>query len=54
MTPSTGSMATIASSAGSASRTATIFATCEASSQTMNRASELPATHWHSSGELVG
>ncbi len=31
-----------------------ILATCEASSQKMNRASELPATHSHSSGELVG
>ena len=44
----------IASSLGSWSRTATIFATWEASSQTTKRDSELPATHAHSSGEFVG
>ena len=44
----------IASSFGSWSRTAMIFATCDASSQMMKRDSELPATHAHSSGELVG
>ena len=49
-----GSITTIVSSAGSWSRTARIFATCDASSQTIARASELPATHAHSSGEFVG
>ena len=52
--PSTGSTAMIASSAGRSPRTSSILATCEASSQTMNRDSELPATHAHSDGELVG
>ena len=51
---SAGSIETIASSFGSRSRTATIFATWVASSHTMKRDSELPATHSHSSGELVG
>ena len=41
-------------SAGSCSRTATILATCSASSQTTKTDSELPATHSHSPGELVG
>ena len=41
-------------SAGRRSRTATIFATCSASSQTTATASELPTTHSHSSGEFVG
>ena len=47
-------MTIIVRSAGSRSRTATIFATCSASSQTIAAASELPATHSHSSGEFVG
>ena len=49
-----GSITMIVSSAGRSSRTARIFATCEASSQTIARDSELPATHAHSSGEFVG
>ena len=47
-------MTTIVRRAGRRSRTATIFATCAASSQTTATDSELPATHSHSSGELVG
>ena len=50
----TGSIEMIASSCGSWSRTATIFATCASSSQTTKRDSELPTTHAHSSGEFVG
>ena len=41
-------------SAGRLPRTSTILATCEASSQTIATDSELPATHSHSPGELVG
>ena len=41
-------------SAGRLSRTSTILATWEASSQTIATDSELPATHSHSLGELVG
>jgi hypothetical protein len=48
-----GSMTITCSSCGSRSRTATIFATCSASSQTIARASEFDATQWHSSGEFV-
>ena len=44
----------IVSSAGRSPRTARIFATCSAFSQTIARDSELPATHSHSSGEFVG
>ena len=39
---------------GSRSRTSAILATCSAFSQKMAHASESPATHSHSSGELVG
>ena len=39
---------------GRFSRTWAIFATCVASSQTIATESLLPATHSHSSGELVG
>jgi hypothetical protein len=49
-----GSTTTIWRSAGRRSRTATILATCSASSQMTKTDSELPATHSHSSGELVG
>jgi hypothetical protein len=49
-----GSIAITASSAGRSPRTSVIFASCEASSQTMKRDSELPATHAHSDGEFVG
>ena len=49
-----GSTTMIVSSAGRFPRTSRIFATCDASSQTIARDSELPATHSHSSGELVG
>ncbi len=49
-----GSMTTMVRRAGRRSRTATIFATWLASSQTTATDSELPATHSHSSGELVG
>ena len=53
--PSTpGSIETMASSLGSSSRTATSLATWDASSQIAKRDSEFPATHAHSSGELVG
>ena len=41
-------------SAGSSLRTSAIFAACSGFSTTMNRASELPVTHAHSEGELVG
>ena len=47
-------MAMIASSAGSSPRTSSILAVWEASSQTMKRDSELPATQAHSDGEFVG
>ena len=49
-----GSMTMIVSSAGRSPRTCRIFATWVASSQTIATDSELPATHWHSSGEFVG
>jgi hypothetical protein len=39
---------------GRRSRTSMIFATCAASSHTIARDSEFPATHSHSSGEFVG
>ena len=48
-----GSMTTIVRRSGRRSRTATIFATCAASSQMTATDSELPATHSHSSGEFV-
>ena len=48
------SIAITASRAGRSPRTSVIFATCAASSQTTKRDSELPATHAHSDGELVG
>ena len=41
-------------SAGSAPRTASILASCAASSTTTATAPEFPATHSHSSGEFVG
>jgi hypothetical protein len=49
-----GSITTIVRSSGRRSRTARIFATWAASSQITATDSELPATHSHSSGELVG
>ena len=49
-----GSITTIVRRLGRRSRTSTILATCAASSQTIATASELPATHSHSSGEFVG
>ena len=49
-----GSITITVSSAGRFARTRSIFATCVASSQTIARAPELPATHSHSSGEFVG
>ncbi len=42
------------SRSGRSPRTCSIFAACSASSQTIIRDSELPATHAHSSGEFVG
>ena len=48
-----GSITTSVRRFGSRSRTATIFASCTASSQMTATASELPATHSHSSGEFV-
>jgi len=49
-----GSMTMIVSRSGSRSRTSSIFATCSAFSHRIARACESPATHSHSSGELVG
>jgi hypothetical protein len=49
-----GSMTITVSRLGRLSRTATILATWDASSQTIARDSELPTTHSHSFGEFVG
>ena len=48
-----GSIATTKRSSGSRSRTSAILAYCSAFSTMMAADSELPATHSHSSGELV-